>query len=79
MLVMVGVISLWIPMLNDVYWARWFGAPRLVQTVPIPGLLILVGLVFWFALRRQHDMTPFLCALAWFVLCYAGLGINSGR
>ena len=76
MLVLIGVISLWIPMLNNVYWARWFGAPRLVQTVPIPVLVILVGLVFWFALRRQHDMTPFLCALAWFVLCYAGLAIN---
>jgi len=24
----------------------------------------------------KHDLTPFLCALGWFVLCFAGLGIS---
>ena len=34
----------------------------------------LIG--FWRGLSLQHHLTPFLCALGWFVLGYAGLGIS---
>jgi cytochrome d ubiquinol oxidase subunit II len=27
-------------------------------------------------LQRREDLSPFLCALGWFVLCFAGLGIS---
>jgi cytochrome bd ubiquinol oxidase subunit II len=45
-------------------------------TSPVPILVALVGWLFWRGLKRQHHITPFLCAQAWFVLCYAGLGIS---
>ena len=32
--------------------------------------------LFWHGLRRGHHVTPLLCAEAWFVLCYIGLGIS---
>ena len=30
----------------------------------------------WRGLQRGEDLSPFLCALGWFVLCFAGLGIS---
>ena len=41
-----------------------------------PATLPLIGASCWRGLARRHDLTPFLCALGWFVLCYAGLGIS---
>ena len=69
-------VSLWTPMLNPVFMQRWFGWPGILLTSPVPILVALVGWAFWRGLSLRHDLTPFLCAQAWFVLCYAGLGIS---
>jgi cytochrome bd ubiquinol oxidase subunit II len=72
----IGAVSLWTPMLNPLFMHRWFGWPGIALTSPVPILVALVGWLFWRGLTRQHHVTPFLCAQAWFVLCYAGLGIS---
>ena len=61
---------------SDVHAERWFGWPGIVLTSPVPILVALVGWLFWRGLSRRHHVTPLLCAQAWFVLCYAGLGIS---
>jgi cytochrome d ubiquinol oxidase subunit II len=35
-----------------------------------------LAVTFYRGLARKHQLTPFLCAAAWFVLCFAGLGIS---
>ena len=42
---------------------------------PLRGELY-VSRALWRGLSRGHHFTPLLCAQAWFVLCYAGLGIS---
>ncbi|MDB5403884.1 MAG: Cyanide-insensitive cytochrome bd-type quinol oxidase subunit [Rhodopila sp.] len=73
---LIVVISLWTPMLNDIYWKHWFIFPQILLTAPVPILVILVAWAFWRALQRHDDLVPLLCAQAWFLLCYAGLGIS---
>ena len=75
-LALIGVVSLWTPMLNPVFAARWFGWPGIALTSPVPILVALLAWGFWHGLSRQHHLTPFLCALGWFVLGYVGLGIS---
>jgi cytochrome d ubiquinol oxidase subunit II len=75
-LALIGVVSLWTPMLNPMFMQRWFGWPGILLTSPVPLLLLALAWGFWRGLSRRHDLTPFLCALGWFVLCYAGLGIS---
>jgi cytochrome bd ubiquinol oxidase subunit II len=70
------VVSLWTPMLNPLFMQRWFTWPGILLTSPVPVLVALVAWTFWRALSRGGDLTPFLCTQAWFVLCYAGLGIS---
>ncbi|MBC7801503.1 MAG: cytochrome d ubiquinol oxidase subunit II [Gemmatimonadaceae bacterium] len=73
---MIGAVSLWTPFLNATFAERWFGWPGILLTAPVPILVGLLGLGFWRGLARNHHLTPFLCALGWFGLCFVGLGIS---
>lgn len=75
-LALIVVVSLWTPMLNPTLAQRWFGWPGILLTSPVPLLVVVVAWLFWRGLKQRHDLTPFLCTEAWFVLCYAGLGIS---
>ena len=75
-LALIVVVSLWTPFLNPRFAHTWFGFPGIVLTSPVPLLVALAAWGFWRGLRRHSDLAPFLYAEAWFVLCYAGLGIS---
>lgn len=75
-LALIGIVSLWTPMLNPVFQHRWFGWPGIALTSPVPALMLLLAIWFWRGLSRKHDVTPFLCVLGWFLLCFAGLAIS---
>jgi cytochrome d ubiquinol oxidase subunit II len=75
-LLLIGVVSLWSPFLNPVFYHRWFDWPGLLMTAPVPVLLALLTVGFYWGIARRHHATPFLCAVGWFVLCFAGLGIS---
>ena len=70
------VVSLWTPFLNPMFMTRWFGWPGILLTSPIPVLVALLAFGFAAGIRRKHHLSPFLCALAIFALCFAGLGIS---
>jgi cytochrome d ubiquinol oxidase subunit II len=73
---LIVIVSLWTPFLEPSFMQRWFGWPGIVLTSPVPILVALLAWGFWKGLKLKHDITPFLCAQGWFVLCYAGLGIS---
>jgi cytochrome d ubiquinol oxidase subunit II len=68
--------SLWTPFQHPQYTARWFSWPGIAVTSPVPILVALSFWGLWRGLQRGDHLRPFLCALAWFVLCFAGLGIS---
>ena len=76
MLAMIVAVSIWTPLLGQSFLLRWFAWPNIVLVSPVPILVLLVGWLFWRGLQGERDLLPFLCAQAWFVLCYAGLGIS---
>jgi cytochrome d ubiquinol oxidase subunit II len=76
MLVLIVAVSLWTPFLNPTFMRRWFGWPGILLTSPIPVLVALIAACFHIGIVRRHHLTPFLCALGIFVLCFAGLGIS---
>ena len=76
LLLLVVVVSLWTPSFDPRVMHRWFGWPGIVLTSPVPILVALVAWRFWRGLSRDEHLSPFLCAQALFVLCFAGLGIS---
>jgi cytochrome d ubiquinol oxidase subunit II len=75
-LVLIGAVSLWTPFLNPVYFERWFAFPTAFFSAFVPLLLALCAVGLWWGLSRERHLLPFLCALGFFVLSYAGLGIS---
>ena len=75
-LALIGVVSLWTPLLNAQFMARWFAWPAMLYSAPVPILVALAALVLFDGLRKRRDARPFFAAIALFVLCYIGLGIS---
>lgn len=75
-LVLIGVFSLWTPLLQPLYMARWFSWPALLYVAPVPLLVLAFGWQFFRSLSLGGDLAPFLWAQGLFLLCYIGLGIS---
>ena len=75
-LALIGVVSLWTPFVDPIYYERWFTFPTEIFSVIVPAAILVC---VWFmrqGLVRGHDSWPFLAALALFILCFAGIGIS---
>jgi cytochrome d ubiquinol oxidase subunit II len=75
-LALIGVVSLWTPLLNPIFTQRWFGWPGILLTSPVPVLIVLLAWRFFVSLKRANDAAPLFCALGWYLLCFVGLGIS---
>ncbi|HEY7084152.1 MAG TPA: cytochrome d ubiquinol oxidase subunit II [Hyphomicrobiaceae bacterium] len=75
-LALIGVVSLWTPLMNPQFMARWFAWPAMLYTAPMPLLLAVTSAVLLMGLSRRREMAPFLAAVGLFVLSYIGLGIS---
>lgn len=75
-LVLIGLVSLITPFLNDAYFARWFAWPTAIFSVLVPLLVLGCAYLLFSGLRNYADSQPFLASLGIFILCYAGIGIS---
>ena len=64
------------PFLQFAYWRRWFEMPHVLLTAQVPLLLALGAVLFFLSLRQRRQVAPFLLALGFFALSFAGLGIS---
>ncbi|MGV0761534.1 cytochrome d ubiquinol oxidase subunit II [Tistrella mobilis] len=75
-LVCMAAVSAATPFLSGAYYEAWFAWPRVLFTAQVPLLVLICAAAFFHGLRRDHDYTPFLMALALFALGLAGLGVS---
>jgi len=69
-----GLVSAWLPFLDSRIMARWFEGGNFWWLSPVPLLALLNALALWrAAMREGRDARPFLLALTFFVLGFAGL------
>jgi cytochrome d ubiquinol oxidase subunit II len=76
LLVLIGVVSLWSPFINPVYFERWFGWPAMLYSGVVPLLLAACAFALWQGLVTDKHLQPFLAALGLFVLSFIGVGIS---
>jgi cytochrome bd ubiquinol oxidase subunit II len=76
MFVAIGLVSLATPFLENQYWRRWFEAPGLYVTVPMPLLVLGTTVLLWRSLRSDTDWHPFVYTLVLFLLSMIGLAIS---
>ena len=75
-LALIGVVSLWTPFLEPIYFERWFRWPTAFFSAFVPTLLAACAFALWQGLKADKHLQPFLAALGLFVLSFAGLGIS---
>ena len=76
-LVFMGTVSLWTPMMEPRIAGRWFSLPNFYFLWPVPVVTALVALACWRWIARGRDVPPFLAAIALFLLGYLGLVISN--
>jgi cytochrome d ubiquinol oxidase subunit II len=73
----IGVVSIWTPALQREYLRHWDVWPRMLYVAPVPVLVGALVIIFWRSIKNDaRHLTPFLCVLGWFFLCFTGLGIS---
>jgi cytochrome d ubiquinol oxidase subunit II len=76
-LVFMGAVSLYTPLLIERIGARWFSMPNIFYLWPVPIVTLLIAWALWRALEAGRDYVPFLATIALFLLGYLGLVISS--
>ena len=72
----IAAVSLATLALAPGYGARWLSMPGVLLTAQVPLLVAIFAVLFWRALKRRHEVQPFLLALGLFLLSFLGLGIS---
>jgi cytochrome d ubiquinol oxidase subunit II len=75
-LALIGIVSLWTPFLDPVYFERWFTFPTAIFSVLVPFAVLLLAFVLFKGLSGGNDWQPFVAALGIFMLCFAGIGVS---
>jgi cytochrome d ubiquinol oxidase subunit II len=73
---LIGIVSIWTPFLEPIYFERWFQWPTAFFSAFVPLLLAICAFGLWHGLTTDKHLQPFLAALGLFVLSFAGLGIS---
>jgi len=73
---LIGVVSLWTPFLEPIYFQRWFAWPTAFFSALVPLLVALCAFGLWHGLTIDRHLQPFLCALGLFILSFVGIGIS---
>ncbi|MDY8109351.1 cytochrome d ubiquinol oxidase subunit II [Fulvimarina sp. 2208YS6-2-32] len=75
MLMALGGVSLWMPFLEEAFFARWFAFPDFFYVLPVPIFTAFAAVSLFHSLLTGAEIRPFFSALALFVLGYVGIGI----
>jgi cytochrome d ubiquinol oxidase subunit II len=75
-LTFIGLVSLTMLFLSAPFRLRWLTLPSGLGAGIVPVLLFALAWLFFSALRMRKEVTPFLCALGFFLLAYIGLGVS---
>src|SRR5687767_6677382 len=68
-----GLVSTWLPFLSSQVMARWFESGNFLWLSPVPLLALANAVWLWRAVVRRADYMPFILALTFFALGFAGL------
>ena len=75
-LLFIGIVSLWTPLLNPEIAERWFSWPNIAFLSPVPVVTALVAFGLWRALEGRREVLPFVLSMTLFLLSFLGLGIS---
>jgi cytochrome d ubiquinol oxidase subunit II len=76
-LVCMGIVSLWTPLMSERISARWFSLPNFYYLWPVPVVTGIVALLLWRWIEKGREILPFFASIVLFFLGYLGLVISN--
>jgi cytochrome d ubiquinol oxidase subunit II len=76
-LVAMGIVSLWTPLLIERIADRWFSLPNFFYLAPIPVVTALLAFMVWKWLNDKREHAPFVGTIGLFLLGYTGLVVSN--
>ena len=71
----VALVSAATPLASETVRAKWFSLPNIIFLSPLPAGALLAGILLWRTLGKS-DWKPFACAVAIYVISFAGLAYS---
>lgn len=75
-LIAVGIVSLWTPLMDADIKARWFSWPNILYFSPVPLITLAIAYFEWKSLNNQSEAAPFIGAILLFLMSYLGIAIS---
>lgn len=72
-----GMVSIWMPFIDDAVFNRWFSWPNIAYLCVVPLLVILSVVMIYYGIVLKRERQPFLMSIALFILGFIGLLINT--
>jgi cytochrome d ubiquinol oxidase subunit II len=71
-----GIVSIWMPFIDEKIFARWFSWPNVLYLWTVPALILASVASIYYCLKIKQELYPFLFSLFIFFLGFIGLLIN---
>lgn len=72
-----GLVSIWMPFIDEQVFQRWFSWPNMGVLILVPFLIVLSTYWIYQGIKRKFERLPFLLSLFLFFLGFLGLAINT--
>ena len=72
----IGLVSLWVPFLNDKIRNRWFSIPNIYYLLIVPILTATIFIKLIKAVMYKKELQPFIYTILLFLLGYLGLAVS---
>jgi cytochrome d ubiquinol oxidase subunit II len=75
-LIAIGIVSLWTPVMDVEISHRWFSLPNIIYLAPVPIITLAIAFFEWRALNNRSEIAPFIGAIGLFLMSYIGIAIS---
>jgi cytochrome d ubiquinol oxidase subunit II len=72
----VGIVSIWTPIMDRDIAARWFSWPNIAFLSPVPIITLALAIWEWRSLNNDSEAAPFAIAILLFLMSYIGIAIS---
>jgi cytochrome d ubiquinol oxidase subunit II len=73
---LMGIISLWVPFLDQDIYNRWFSSPNIFYLLPVPILVVITTYFLYKSIVAKRELAPFLLTILIFFFCFFGFCIS---
>jgi len=73
---LMGIVSLWIPFIDESIYATWFNIPNIFYLLPVPIMVIITTYFLYTSITRGGESAPFFLSVVLFCFGFFGFGIS---